>query len=255
MICRIWGTARLMTGAAILFLSSAASAADISVYSGGAVKAALSVVVANYEKTGRHHVTVAYAPVGTLMGRLAGGGAPEVVVLTTDVMPTAESKGWAEPGHAFPLGGVGVGVAVREGAAAPDISTPESLKQALLAATSITYIDPEKGTSGKHFAEVLERLGIAAAVKDKTRLGDAGYVVEPVARGEIELGIQQITEILPVKGVMLVGPLPEPLQKITVYSAAPTPAARDPEAVRDFLAYLRGPESRRVFADKGFLAP
>ena len=251
----ITGTVRLLTGAVILFLSSAASAADISIYSGGAVKAALSVVAANYEKVSGNRVTVDYAPVGALMRRLAEGGTPDVVVLTTDVMPAAESKGWAVPGAAFALGGVGVGVAVREGAAAPDISTPESIKQALRAAKSITYIDPEKGTSGKHFAEVLQRLGIAEAMKDKTRLGDAGYVVEPVARGEIELGIQQITEILPVKGVTLVGPLPEPLQKITVYSAAPTPAARDPEPVRDFLAYLRRPESRGVFVGKGFLAP
>jgi len=93
------------------------------------------------------------------------------------------------------------------------------------------------------------------AVKQKTTLGDAGYVVEPVARGEIELGIQQITEILPVKGVKLVGPLPEPLQKITVYSAALTPFARDAQAVRDFLAYLRGAEARGIFSSKGFLAP
>jgi len=255
MSCNISGTVRLLTGATILFLSSAASASDISIYSGGAVKAALSVVAANYEKVSGNRVTVDYAPVGTLMRRLAEGGTPDVVVLTTDVMPVAESRGWAVPGAAVALGGVGVGVAVREGAVAPDISTPESFKQALLAAKSITYIDPEKGTSGKHFAEVLQRLGIAEAVKAKTRLGDAGYVVEPVARGEIELGIQQITEILPVKGVTLVGPLPEPLQKITVYSAAPTPTAREPGAVRDFLAYLRGPESRGVFTSKGFLAP
>jgi molybdate transport system substrate-binding protein len=255
MICNIRGAFSLVTGAAILFLSPAASAADISIYSGGAVKAALSVVAANYEKVSGNRVTVDYAPVGTLMRRLAEGGTPDIVVLTTDVMPAAESKGWAVPGAAFALGGVGVGVAVREGAAAPDISTPEAFRQALLAAKSITYIDPEKGTSGKHFAEVLQRLGIAEAVKAKTRLGDAGYVVEPVARGEVELGIQQITEILPVKGVTLVGPLPEPLQKITVYSAAPTPGARESPAARDFLAYLRSPESRGVFTGKGFLAP
>jgi molybdate transport system substrate-binding protein len=144
---------------------------------------------------------------------------------------------------------------VHERAVAPDISTPEALKQTLLAAKSITYIDPAKGTSGKHFAEVLQRLGISEAVKAKTRLADAGYVVEPVARGEIELGIQQITEILPVQGVKLVGPLPEPLQKITVYSAALTPHARDADAVRGFLAYLRGAEARGIFTAKGFSTP
>lgn len=246
---------RHLVGAVLVGFSLAASAADISVFSGGAVKPALDEVTANYRKATGHSVTVDYAPVGTLMRRLAEGSVPDLVVLTADVMPTAESKGWAVPGTAVALGGVGVGVAVREGAAAPDISTPESFRQALLAAKSITYIDPEKGTSGKHFAEVLRRLGIAEAVQARTTLGDAGYIVEPVARGEIELGIQQITEILPVKGVKLVGPLPDALQKITVYSAAATPVARNPETVRNFLAYLRSAETREIFTRKGFLAP
>jgi len=244
-----------LAAAILAGLSLATRAADISIYSGGAVKAALSEVASNYEQVTGHHIAVEYAPVGTLLHRLADGAAPDVVVLTADVMAEAERKGWAVPGTAIALGGVGVGVAVREGAATPDISTPESFKQTLLAARSITYIDPEKGTSGKHFAEVLRRLGIAEAVKAKTTLGDAGYVVEPVARGEIELGIQQITEILPVKGVQLVGPLPDPLQKITVYCATQTPKARDPVAVREFLAYLRRAETRAIFADRGFLPP
>ena len=249
------GTVARLTGVLLAGLSLAASAAEISIYSGGAVKAALTEVAANYESATGHHVAVDYAPVGTLMRRLAEGSVPDIVLLTTDVLPTAESKGWAVPGSAIALGGVGVGVAVREGASMPDVSTPEALRQTLLAAKSITYIDPEKGTSGKHFAEVLRRMGIAEAMKARTTLGAAGYVVEPVARGEIELGIQQITEILPVKGVKLAGPLPASLQKITVYSAAPTPAARNPEVVRGFLAYLGSVETRRIFASKGFLAP
>ena len=244
-----------LTGAVLVGLSFVASSAEISIYSAGAVKPALSEVATNYEKATGHHITVLYAPVGTLMRRLAEGEMPDAVVLTEDVMAEAEAKGWVKSGTAFALGGVGVGVAVREDALAPDISTPESFRQTLLDAKSITYIDPEKGTSGRHFAEVLRRLGIAEAMKAKTRLGDSGYVVEPVARGEIELGIQQITEILPVKGVKLVGPLPEPLQKITVYAAAVTSRARDPEALRGFFSYLHGVESRRVFIGKGFLEP
>ena len=244
-----------LTTLAFAGLSLAASAAEISVYSGGAVKAALDEVVANFEKLSGHHVTVEYAPVGTLMRRLAEGTQPDVVVLTTEALAEAVERGWVVPGMATPLGGVGVGVAVQEHAVAPDISTPEALTRTLLAAKSITYIDPEKGTSGKHFAQVLQRLGIAAAMKAKTTLGDAGYVVEPVARGEIELGIQQITEILPVKGVKLVGPLPEPLQKITLYTAAPMAQTRNAEAVRTFLDYLRGEKTRGIFSSKGFLAP
>jgi molybdate transport system substrate-binding protein len=240
----------LLAGAAL-----AAHAADMTIFAAGAVKEAFGEVVTKFEKATGHHVAVDYAPVGTLMRRLAEGKLPDLVVLTNDVMPQAEANGWVPRGTAMALGSVGIGVAVRAGAPEPDISTPEAFKQALLAAKSITYIDPEKGTSGKHLAEVLRRLGIADAVKAKTTLGNAGYVVEPVARGDIELGMQQITEILPVPGVKLVGPLPAALQKATVYSAAQTSATREAEAVAALLAYLRRADSRDTFGHKGFQVP
>jgi len=113
-------------------------------------------------------------------------------------------------------------------------------------------VDPEKGTSGKHFAQVLQRLGIAEEMRGRTTLGDSGYVVEPVARGDIEIGIQQITEILPVAGARLVGPLPEPLQKITVYTAALGAQAHEVAAAQAFLAYLCGGPAKAVFSSKGF---
>lgn len=246
---------RTLSAAALAALAATASAAEVSVFSGGAVRLALDAAAARYERLTANHVTADYAPVGTLMGRLEAGAQADVVVLTTDVLPEAGRRGWVLPDSATVLGGIGVGVAVREGAAVPDISTPEALKRTLLAARSITYIDPQKGTSGKHFAAVLQRLGIAEAVKGKTVLASAGYVVEPVARGEVELGIQQITEILPVKGVKLVGPLPEPLQKITEYTAALTPRGQESAAARGFLAYLRSGECRGIFKDKGFRVP
>ena len=232
-----------------------ARASELSIYSAGAVKAALGELAVNFEQASGHHLAIEYAPVGTLMRRLAEGHLPDIVILSADVMPEAVSKGWAAQASVTALGKSVIGVAVRQGAAVPDISTPEAFRQVLLDAKSITYIDPAKGTSGKHLAEVLQRLGIADAVKSKTTLGESGYVVEPVARGEIELGIQQITEILPVKGVTLVGPLPAALQKSTVYSAASTPASHDPAAVGSFLAYLRGDESRELFKRKGFTTP
>src|SRR5205807_6774776 len=112
-------------------------------------------------------------------------------------------------------------VAVNENAPLPDISTPEAFKRSLLAARSVVYIDPKTGTSGKHVAEILQRLGIADEVNRKATLGQGGYITEPVGRGETAPGIHQISEILPVKGVRLVGPLPAELQKYTVYVAAP----------------------------------
>ena len=251
---RVETIARL-TALVLAGFSLAANAAEISVLSAGAVKAAFSVTVAAYERLSGHHFTVEYLPVGSLMRRLSEGAKPDLVVLTAEAMTQAAQQQWVMPAAAVELGSVGIGVAIEEHAMAPDISSPEALKQTLLAAKSITYIDPDKGTSGKHFAEVLKRLGIADEVKANTRLGDAGYVVEPVARGEIELGIQQVTEILPVQGVKLIGLLPEPLQKITIYSVAPTPSAHDPRAGQDFMVYLRSASARRIFSNNGFSTP
>lgn len=248
-------TARSLWLAALLSVGLCAHAAELSVFSAGAVKPALSALVDNYQKASGHTLVVEYAPVGVLLKRLAEGAKPDVLIVTADVMDEVQRKGWASPGSAAALGSVGVGVAIREGAKAPDISSPEALKQAILSAKSITYIDPAKGTSGKHFAEVLQRLGIADQVKGKTVLGETGYVVEPVARGEVELGFQQITEILPVQGATLVGPLPAPLQKVTTYVATPSSQARDTAATKDFIAFLGSPSAQQVFRQKGFAAP
>ena len=158
-------------------------------------------------------------------------------------------------GSAVPVGSVGIGVAVKAGAARPDISSPEALRQTLLQARSITYMDPQKGTSGKHFAAVLEQLGIASQMQSKTRLGDVGFVVEPVAKGEIEIGIQQITEILPVQGAVLLGPLPGSLQKITTYSALLGAGAQAKPAAADLIRYLQTPQATVVFERTGFKRP
>src|SRR4029077_17869442 len=170
-----------------------------------------------------------------------GGAAVDLVIVTEETLARLEREHLVKPG-ARPIARVGIGVAVNEKAALPDISTVDAFRRTLLAAKSVVYIDPKIGTSGKHVAEVLERLGIADEVNRKSRLGQGGYIVEPVGRGEIELGIHQISEILPVKGVKLVGELPRELQKYTVYAAVPV---KDVPAVRAFIDYLSGPEARK----------
>ena len=145
-----------------------------------------------------------------------------------------------------------MGVAVKEGAPRPDIATTEAFKKALLAAKSVAFVDPTRGTSGRHFAAVMEKLGIAAEMKPKSKTLPGGFVAELVAKGEAELAVHQITEILPVKGVVLVGPLPPELQKVTIYQAAATTKARDADAARAFLANLRSAEVRALAARKGF---
>lgn len=230
-------------------------AAELVVWSAGAAKAPFSEIVHEYEKATGTTVKVDYAPVGALMKRLADGGKPDVLVISMDVIQDVERSGWSVPGSSSPVGSVGVGLAVKEGASVPDISSPEALRNTLLNAKTITYMDPTKGTSGKHFASVLAQLGVADQVKSKTILGEGGFIVEPVARGEIELGIHQITEILPVKGVHLVGPLPSTLQKITTYTMALGAHASNLDVAREFMRFVKRDRFAAVFHAKGFGAP
>jgi molybdate transport system substrate-binding protein len=244
------GRQAVLAAIAAFALTAPAAAAEITIYSGGAVKSALVEAASRYEKQRGTKITIEFHPMGPLTGKLAEGASPDIVVLTREVMDHEEKKPALAGAAQTEVGRVAIGVAVREGAPAPDISTPEAFKNALLAAKSIVYIDPTRGTSGKHLAAVFEQLGIAEAIKPKTTLGSGGYVVEPVGKGEVELGIHQITEILPVPGVKLVGPLPAALQKETVYVGAVTKSARNPKDAQDFLAYLRIPETRAVFAER-----
>jgi len=180
-----------------------------------------------------------------------GGAQVDLVVVTEETLPRLERQNLLKRG-AKPIARVGIGVAVNERAPTPDISTVDAFRRTLLAAKSVVYIDPKVGTSGKHVAEVLERLGIANEVNAKARLAQGGYIVEPVGRGEIELGLHQISEILPVKGVKLAGPLPPELQKYTTYVAAPLAQSR---LVLDFIDHLSGPQARARLAQAGYTAP
>jgi molybdate transport system substrate-binding protein len=239
-----------------LAMSAASAAAkDLTVYSGGAVKSGLTEAAAAYEQRTGAKLTLEFHPMGPLTKKLAEGAAPDIVVLTEEVVAEVAPKGLVARDTATEVGRVGMGVAVHERASAPDISTPEAFKAALLAAKSIVYIDPARGTSGRHLAGVLKQLGIADAVNAKATLGTGGYVVEPVGRGEIELGIHQITEILPVKGVKLVGPLPAALQKETVYVGLVSAGSKNRADAQAFLAFLRTPEVRALFKARGFMEP
>ncbi|MEQ1615032.1 MAG: substrate-binding domain-containing protein [Hyphomicrobiaceae bacterium] len=236
--------------------STPAPAADLVVWSGGAVKSAVSEALADFAKSSGVKVTSDFAPMGALTKRLAADpSATDIAILSAEVMEDAIKRGWVQSGSVTEVGRVGVGVAVNEKAPSPDISTPAAFKATLLAAKSIVMIDPATGTSGKHLAEVFQRLGIAHDIKARTTYLAGGYVVEPVGRGEIELGLHQITEILPVKGIKLVGPLPSELQKITIYQAAVSARPKNMESAKAFLVHLQTPAVRAFFANKGFMNP
>jgi molybdate transport system substrate-binding protein len=227
--------------------------ADLTIYSGGAVKSGLTEAVERFQKEKGIKIELNFMPMGPLAKKMDEGLAADIVVLSEDRVPAASASGKIDKDTIVEVGRVAIGVAVNEKAPAPDISTPEAFKQALLAAKSIVYIDPARGTSGAHIAKVLEQLGIADEVKGKTTLGESGHVVEPVGKGEIELGIHQITEILPVKGIKLVGPLPSALQKETVYQGAMMSGSAHKAEAASFLKFVRSQEIRDIFKAKGFL--
>ena len=208
----------------------AASADQISVLSGGAAKSFIEPLAKTFPG---HTVKLEFQPMGKLTKSLADGYPADMVVVTSEVLDQVKDRTRIQ--DAKPIARVGIGVAVNEKAPSPDISTVEAFKKTLLAAKSVVYIDPKVGTSGKHVAEILQRLGIAEQVNRKATFGQGGYITEPVGRGEIELGIHQISEILPVKGVKLAGPLPAELQKYTVYVAVPVTQSSKRQAVSDLI--------------------
>ena len=229
-----------------------AGAAEIRVLSAGAVKAAVVDLAKDFERDTGHTVRFAFATVGALQKKIAEGETADLFIMTDTALEEQMRKGMVAAGSRTDIARVGVGVAVRAGSRPPDISTTEAFTQAVLAAKSIVYMDPAKGgTSGIHFAAVLQRLGIADQVRGKTTLWPEGYAAEAVAKGDVELCIHQISEILAVKGVTLVGPLPRELQKVSVYLAGVAARASTPEAAKSFLAFLRTPSSRAKFTQVG----
>jgi molybdate transport system substrate-binding protein len=245
--------------AAVLVLAGASrggASAEIKVLSAGAFKQVILALQPQFEKESGHKLTVDNDTVGALSKRIEAGEAFDAAALTPAAIEGLSGKGKLVAGSATNLARVGIGVVVKEGAAKPDISSVEAFKQALLAAKSVAYIDPAAGgSSGIYVASLLDKLGIAAEVKAKSKLIPGGAVAEHVARGEAELGIHQISEILPVKRVVLVGPLPPEIQNYTVYAAAIGANARDREAAADLLKALTGPAAANVLKAKGMQPP
>lgn len=244
---------------AALFVAACAAggvqAAELHVFSAGAAKSAVQPLVESFEKATGHKVTVSFGTMGLIQEKLGKGERADVLIVASEVADDLQKRNVIVGDTRKALAKVGVGVAVNEKAAKlPDISTPEAFKQTLLDAKSIVYIDPTKGTSGKHLVGVFDKLGVTSQVNAKATLGEGGYIVEPVGKGQVELGLHQISEILPVKGVKLVGPLPEALQKWTTYTAALTPSTADAKAARELVAYLSGAQAKPVYLAKGFVA-
>ena len=230
-----------------------AQAATIKVISGGAFKQVLNALAAQYEKETGDKLDIAYQTVGQHLDLIKSGKEEfDVAVLTPEAIDGLVKEGKVVAGSSAALAKVGIGVVVKAGAPKPDIATVEAFKRALLAAKSVAYIDPKAGgSSGIYVAGLLQRLGIADQVNAKAVLVHGGAVADHIADGEAEIGIHQISEILPVEGVTLVGPLPAEIQNFTVYAAGVGAAAKDSAAAKTLVKFLSGPHAQPIIKAKG----
>jgi molybdate transport system substrate-binding protein len=205
-----------------------------------------------YQRETDQPVVLTTGTVGALTSRVAAREPVDVLVLTDAAMDDLAQRGHVVPGSRVDLARTAVGVGVRRGAPAPDISTPRALRDTLLRVSSFVYIDPAHGgTSGIHFADVLRRLGIADAVRDKAVLWPGGSAAEAVVRGQADLVVHHISEILAVPDVVLVGPLPAELQRVTTYAAGLSTRSAVPEAARALIAYFARAELKPKLAAAG----
>ena len=250
---------KIMRAAVVVTLVSLSAVAvgpswadEVKVFSAGAVRAIVTELAEQFRQETGNSVTFSFGTAGQTRQKLLSGEPVDVVILTDTGIDDMIKQGALVSGSRADLARTGMGVGVREGAPKPDIATSEAFKTALLNAKSLVYVDPAQGaTTGVHFKSVLERLGIADAVKGKTQLVAGGYPAEKVASGEAEIVVHQISEIVPVKGVTLVGPLPPDFQKVTVYSAGLATRSPSPAAARAFVAFLTRPAFRPKFAAAG----
>jgi molybdate transport system substrate-binding protein len=235
----------------LLWASATAAAEEIKVFSVNGVKSVMSRLGPEFQAASGDRVQFTFATIGALQEKMAAGEIPDVLIAIAPAIAKAEEQGQLVPGSIAEVGRTGVGIAVKEGAAVPDVSTAQKLRLAVLAARSLAYSDPKSGAaSGVAFAQVLEKLGIAEQAKGKTTL-TTGSVGELIVQGKAELGAQQISELLPVKGISI-RPLPTELQTVTIYRAAVLAQSKQPQRAAAFIRFITGPEAVRRFQEAGF---
>jgi len=220
--------------------------AEIKVMSAGAVKSMVAALGAEFEAETGNKLNLNFGTAGSLRERIKKGENADLVILSESAITELAQLGLLVPDSRTDLGRTVTGVIVREGAPAPDISTPEAFRQALLAARSVAYTDPKAGGSGGiMFAALLQKLGIADEINRKAMLGKGGHdVAVSVAEGRAEIGTTFISEVLPVKGAKVVGPLPGELHNANTYTAAVHARAALPDGGRALMHKLTDTASR-----------
>jgi ABC-type molybdate transport system, periplasmic component len=237
----------------LLLRAVPARADDVVVMTSGAFTAATLELGVVFERSTHHKVITAVTSMGvgdeSIPARIARGEAVDVVILPAQNIESLIRSGGIRPGSRVDLARSAIGMAVRAGARKPDIASVEAFKRTLLDASSVAY---SASVSGDYLIrELFPTLGIAEQMKSKSRRIERERVAAVVARGEAEIGFQQISELLPVAGVDFVGPLPKELQRVTVIAAAVATHSKQPDAARAFVQFLASPAAASVVVKTG----
>jgi molybdate transport system substrate-binding protein len=235
-------------------LATHVEAAEIRVISTGGARAVMTSLVPEFERKSGHKVGIDFGTPGNMRDRLLAGEAADVAVAIAAILPDLEKAGKIAPGTRLEFAASYVGVVVRAGAPKLDVSTADGLKRAMLMAKTVALSDPKAGTQlGVTFIGAADRLGFGTDLRSRTKfiLGPGSDVAAAVARGEADLGVTLISEILPVTGVALGGELPPNIMPPTVIHAFLMSGAKDPETAKIFLDYLRSADARRIIEAKG----
>lgn len=242
-------TTSIIAAASALLLSSIAGAAEINVVSTQATQEAYLELVAQFENASGHKVKTVFSGTLNVQKRLAEGEPYDLIIMAGPAIEEQVKLGKAVAGSRVDFAKSGTGVAVRKGAAKPDIGLAEALKKTLLAAKSIGY---STGPSGLYMLSVFEKLGIAGEVKGKLKQTPSGvFVGTLIATGETEIGFQQISELVHFAGIDYVGPLPGDLQRMTMFSAGIHAGAKQTEAARALVKFITAPAAASVIRKHG----
>jgi molybdate transport system substrate-binding protein len=242
--------------AMLAFIGAArlADAADINVYSTGAPAMAAKAVAEDFAAVTGHRLTFTVGQPATIESDLDAGAKADVVIVPAPVVAMLNGTGALRAGSAVDLARVGIGVVVRAGARSPDISDAAAIRKLLLEARSVVYPDPTSGggSAGRAIAHMIDEMGLTETVRPKlTRASAIGGGVTLVAGGNVEVGLFNISEILPIQGVQLVGPLPADLQSYIVFSAAIPVRNTAPEPASAFIQALAAPAARDAWRKAG----
>jgi molybdate transport system substrate-binding protein len=228
-------------------------AAEIKVMSAGAVKSMVVALGSEFEHETGNKLNLNFGTAGSMRDRLKAGEAADLIILSESIIAGLNKPGMFVAGSITDLGRTVTGVVIKEGAQAPDISSPEAFKQALLKARSVAYTDPKAGGSGgTMFAGLLEKLGIADAIAEKSVLCKGGFdVAGAIVDGRAEIGTTFISEVLPVKGAKVIGTLPGELHNTNTYTAAVSAGAASRDGAAAFLHFLTKPATRSRWTASG----